>query len=150
MRQSFHLIVVILTVVILAASGVAHAGEKKVFVGGVWYNQQRDGSLTVCQECNAGRPVTIAAEVIHPPDCPTSYPCQMMKPQFVTLRDENSLFSGENSPKCFQGSNFAARPFSACQSASGGWSGDSGVPSPRRPLRSLFGRLFAGFSLCGG
>ena len=135
MRQSFHLIVVILTVVFLAASGVAHAGEKKVFVGGVWYNQQRDGSLTVCQECNAGRPVTIAAEVIHPPDCPTSYPCQMMKPQFVTVAPATSPPAATFEPYAA-----GAESFGACGASS----------SPRRPLRSLFGRLFAGFSLCGG
>jgi hypothetical protein len=157
MRQSFHLIIVILAVIVLASSGVAHAGEKRVFVGGVWYNQQRDGSLTVCQECNAGRPVAIPTEAIHPPDCPTSYPCQMIAVQYSSPAKAAPCVACESctGPGC------VACP---CQSAQtvksdgrfqlgigGGLSGScsAGVNGlfSRRPIRSFFGRLFGG---CGG
>jgi len=138
MRQSFHLIVVILSVLFVSFSGAVHAAEKPVFIGGVWYNQQRDGSLTVCQECNAGRPPATAQAVQRcvDCDCPTSYPCQMMRPQFVTVQSVETVGTVES-----------VGLFRACSSGSCGASAAQGLFT-RRPIRSFFSRLFGGG--CGG
>jgi len=43
------------------------ARPKNVFIGGTWYTQQTDGTLTVCQSCNVAqsRPETDQSETVY-------------------------------------------------------------------------------------
>jgi hypothetical protein len=141
MRMSFHLVVVIVCALFVASSGVTRAAEKKIYSGGVWYNQARDGSLSVCQECNAGREVSTVSVAPISADVPTCYPCQMMRPQFSPAKS----ISGESCP-CV-----SAQSDGRLQLGIGSGSCSAGVVRglfSRRPIRSLFGRLFGGG--CGG
>lgn len=157
MLKAFRFLVLILCVFCFLF-GSLRAAEKKVFLGGTWYTQQSNGSLTVCQECNAGRPAAIPTEVIHPPDCPSTYPCQMIAVQYSSPAKAATCVACES---C-QGPGCTACPCQTAQTVKsdgrfqlgigGGLSGSCSAGAgkglfSRRPVRSFFGKLFGG---CGG
>jgi hypothetical protein len=133
MTSAFRLFALVLVVVFLLSSNLT-AAEKKVYLGGVWYNQAPNGSLTICNECNAGRSVVSAPAVTS--DTPTCYPCQKMVVQYSPAKSGTCK-------SCPSQSDGRLQLGAGLGCSSGGVRG----LFASRPIRSLFSRLFGG---CGG
>ena len=154
MLRAIRFLVLILCVICFLPSGL-RAGEKKVFLGGTWYTQQPNGSLSVCQECNAGKAIpTVQASA--PVEETLAYPCQMIVVRYSSPAKASPCVECETctGPSCTACPCQTAATvksdgrfqIGACSSG-GCSSGVSGLFS-RRPIRSFFGRLFGG--RCGG
>lgn len=125
----------LIALAVFVFSGSAFGAEKRLYMGGLWYIQQADGTLAECRECNAGRVVPTVAESA-PDDCLSGYPCQLIRPQFRQSKPVQAVEQSESIPT-----------FSACISGNCGGASAGYGSSKSRPIRGFFSRLFGG---CGG